>query len=685
VHISNIYAGLVQGVKDLFLALPISSAFRPYVTRFLVNSSRPGTLKEQCAAINVSSRSVYRHRALDEDEVQSVVTREAGTKGYVTERKKEGTLDMVREFWLACCRMSRQTDSTTGERRPVYYCPLPYEEVYRRYKAFMVATLRRGEEGEETKDGEEMEVGEAAAARTPVDELFFEHHELFNPLTADQEDGAGDVWDDAFDETTYLRRAAFLFHRPVEVQPGVMSEFKCPLCRSLAATEDRWDWLKERHELAHRMEGEGSEEECDREGCTLWSDALAVVGWSAEDFERSAKDIEEGLAHVEVVNEQRKEFMRVRASLTSRTNGSGGGFTVAVVMDFSSYPKAVNRNRSLGESIGIYQALHAVVYRKNHKFDSTKEESTANRPYTREVFDFFGCEKNDSFFVRRAVLELGVLAELQGESVYFWSDGGPKHFMNCRSLFFIVVELKARFKLVRCVWAFFAANHGKNECDTAAAYVKSTLRRLAVRGRPTSGQWDYAAVANTLNHHNAMPLGKFIKDELFDVDQVRGVIRVYRYFEFDEKVNVGAEEFTLTCKFLSNDSDDATTNGELTLKPLFKMNMELLGEDLDALDDDTSLKEEKKRRKEQEEVEEAVKRPRRIEEMMVEGTRVVTSYELEGRKNKKWYGATVLKSEEREKKDGGKSWWGHVKFDDEGAKNEWIDLTDGVKLEPRTK
>jgi len=681
--LAEINAGIVEGVRSFVAEISDSSPLRPLLSSHLMNSKRAGSRQEQAAATGLSTSAYHRHRALPSGDVLSVLKRVAGHQGHSVERKNDGVRETMIEFWYSMCKQSRRVISATGERSTTYHCLIPCEEVYRKYKNLMTATLIKNE-------GEE-EDGDAAVARiegriTQQESWSLEYSSIFDISSVEPYCESDDTWDKRINPRDHYERSAFLDGIPADVKVRAVGHFKCPHCITLGHAEDQQERVVKQHLLLHKISSRVNKNlECKGGGrCDLWANVLRTETLTNELYEELCEDIRDGEAHVKIVVGQREEYEKMQRELQEKATTSG--FSVLVTIDFSAYEKKYSRDQSMSDSITGTQALHVVVHRLDPSFDSSIPESKTNRQFTIENFDYFAAEPNDTLFVRRALHELMDNASLRGESVAFWSDGGPKHFLNTKSLFFVLVQLKIQYSLLRCVWNFFAPCHGKNGCDGAAGYIKSTLKREAIRGNTKSGPEQYAEVACTLKSHIGVALGNFDRTDSFAAEQVRGKVLKYRCFEHVGSVDKTKTDFTLFCKQLTSDEDSAETNGSLVLRPQTAMDLEQTGKSL-SIPTDTPKPPKKKlkaggdgdeggsgvgRREE--------KRREKIAAKSAPGARIKIGYEVAGRKSLKWYTAVVQAKKEKDEGAGEKSYWVLARFEEEGSKDEWVDLAAHVEL-----
>lgn len=98
-----------------------------------------------------------------------------------------------------------------------------------------------------------------------------------------------------------------------------------------------------------------------------------------------------------------------------------------------------------------------------------------SKAITLENFDAFGeDEENDCYFMKRGMEEyLSKFLPARIKKVYLWSDGGPKHFKQKKSMYFMS-QLAEKYK-ISIDWNFYCSCHAHNLCDSHAAVLKRIL------------------------------------------------------------------------------------------------------------------------------------------------------------------------------------------------------------------
>lgn len=302
-----------------------------------------------------------------------------------------------------------------------------------------------------------------------------------------------------------VSRSKFIYLRPANVRKGEMRRFACEICR---------DGFENREELAEAKEAD-----------------YAKMTW------KEMNELEEKFkAHREAIKRQRSLFQ----SLVKKGVMKQG--ECLLLFDFSPYCAAYHYKQSLSEGMGTIQCLHVVVY-----------VGVANEDAERRYYDFFASDSNDHHFFRYSMLDLLAREEMRHlKPLYFFSDGGPKHFKIAKSIGFVCVELAIHFGWsFTPVWNFFASHHGKSAADARAARCKYFLKRLATRRIASVGAHGIAKSINEekdekMSARNATAYSAFDHKDDFEWD-FKGQIRKYHSFQCVNVIGVNGNEFELSC------------------------------------------------------------------------------------------------------------------------------------------
>lgn len=335
-----------------------------------------------------------------------------------------------------------------------------------------------------------------------------------------------------------LKRTAFLSTKPDNCCYGKIREHKCATCRS------GWENRAKLHSVHLECEEQHSLWNCPLLKCEEWKDCIHTD----KEFEK----------HRQLDKSQRKLYKAIREDEEEAGRWRLKNGECLVCMDFSPYSGNYVRLRTMSEAMSSVQCLHLVAFKKS------------DGKITKQYFDYFGDESNDIYFVRHVLTDL--VGKFNNENIVIrqiFSDGGPKHFRTRRSLGFVLVELAliANYSLP-VTWHFFCANHGKSECDSRAAVVKTFLNRLAIRGYSSFGL-DEVVVNNNyiqkLSDRNACIIDGIDRSEVYDFTIIPHV-RSYNCLEWTRDVlvlnesqaaenNVQKEAYQIQCKIFSLDDD----------------------------------------------------------------------------------------------------------------------------------
>jgi hypothetical protein len=432
---------IVQRLGQLLRSLPPRAPLRAAIVTSIVNGDT--NVLEQLEMLGIPESNYYYWANTAQNRGGAI--KSLPGPSHPAPRKTEEAEVIAVWFWLDVTVQSNSVD-VHGERSEIRWCWHDYEAVFSLYKAF----------------------------------LLMEHG--FDESPPDDE------WPESLDPKLYLRRSAFLAARPACVKKGQVRECSCPICRDLGKDKARLDQARSEH----RAEcASGAACQCDAERCAAWDLYVKENELDIAALRTAAADF---AAHLDIVRMQRAEFERQRANL-----GKPGEPNVIVQIDFSPFRLCYRRKISLTEGMEHCQALVAVLYTPNAAYDRSKPDSRKNRPYSWHVFDFFAPESNDAVFLRRALLDLFRENWCQpGLYVSVWSDGGPKHFKTCKSLLFVLHQIKEMARLDRVVWNFFGSHHGKGMCDSHCANAKRRLKKVALVGDDVEGVSAIAEVVGQL-------------------------------------------------------------------------------------------------------------------------------------------------------------------------------------------
>jgi hypothetical protein len=188
--------------------------------------------------------------------------------------------------------------------------------------------------------------------------------------------------------------------------------------------------------------------------------------------------------------------------------------------------------------------------------------------------------------------------------------------------------MKAKLKnMHRITWSFFAAHHGKSNCDTRSANAKATLKRHGLASPDViSGPHAFAdIVSQTRNTQSSIGL-LYLKRPAGNAVKLLtpGVIRAAHFFEHVGNVDVSANVFTLqACKLAEH--ADTDEHLELKLEPTFALDLTRDGTEMDSAEKTDKFGQpisQKMKRKREEQ----------SEQLMARGAAVEAAFAREGKK-----------------------------------------------------
>lgn len=358
----------------------------------------------------------------------------------------------------------------------------------------------------------------------------------------DNDDKLWKIFENECNNGRALRRSAFLARRPSNVRYGAVREHSCPTCRVGYENRGRlFELEKDENSDKDEIKKRKNEE-------IVFQEHLKVVRAQRALFNAITRD-----------SEDLDDAQRLR-------NGEA-----MILMDFSPYSDTYVRLRSMSEAFATIQCLHVVTFKK--------QDDTITVHYA----DYFSHESNDIYFVRLVLFKHCEMLKKENFVVKsFFSDGGPKHFRNRRTIGFLLVELPFKIGFpYPPQWHYFAPNHGKSHCDARAATIKTFLKRVAIRGGKAVGVEGIVDTINNirqqnLTHRNAHAIGDISHSEAFDWSAIDG-IRQYNSLFWTRSVSKGTlaenttkEAYEVCCKQCWNDSDN---DAEMFyIEPLYNLN-----------------------------------------------------------------------------------------------------------------
>lgn len=342
------------------------------------------------------------------------------------QKKTSESWKIAEEFWMSSVRQTYQVDDE-GDRLEKYYYDCSQDDIFESYwRTIGIDACRASADDKKNS--------------TYIEDSVIEAYYI-------DECNAGRA----------LKRTAFLSTKPDNCCYGKIREHKCATCRS------GWENRAKLHSVHLECEEQHSLWNCPLLKCEEWKDCIHTD----KEFEK----------HRQLDKSQRKLYKAIREDEEEAGRWRLKNGECLVCMDFSPYSGNYVRLRTMSEAMSSVQCLHLVAFKKS------------DGKITKQYFDYFGDESNDIYFVRHVLTDL--VGKFNNENIVIrqiFSDGGPKHFRTRRSLGFVLVELAliANYSLP-VTWHFFCANHGKSECDSRAAVVKTFLNRLAIRGYSSFG------------------------------------------------------------------------------------------------------------------------------------------------------------------------------------------------------
>ena len=217
------------------------------------------------------------------------------------------------------------------------------------------------------------------------------------------------------------------------------------------------------------------------------------------------KQIDKAENHKYINEIQRNEYRHLRQNLNQNE--------IIIVMDFTA----------IGE-FGTADYLQILVI---------SEISRINNAEKTTYYDMFKKHKNDFNFFKFAIEKyfLEFFPQNSVQKIYFWSDGGPKHFKQKKSIYFMSTLPAKITKQIH--WNFFCSDHAHNICDGHAAVLKKFIgkwKRDTFKKIPTEQEFMNMLQTYITPDQNIVPiLLEEIPDPTLDVTSVEKIRQKHQF------------------------------------------------------------------------------------------------------------------------------------------------------------